>query len=296
MSYSEFVSVIAILQGENARTKRMLSYLEEERPVVFQIFDSQENRILEAAKRIEQLGPDVIDLNMGCSVRHVSGRGAGAGLLKHPVKIGKIFEKLVGSVNVPVTGKIRLGWDENSLNYLEVARVLELSGAALIAVHGRTRNQSYSTRADWNAIREIVETVRIPVIGNGDVRTTKDIADIKCQTGCAAVMIGRGAIGHPWIFENRDRWEVNFEEKACFVRKHFNLMLNFYGERLALLLIRKHITRYLKGTPGIRDLQQKLVRVGSVLDFHRLLDEVVTRSQPGTGQIPQTSTIPQAFY
>ena len=104
MSYSEFVSVIAILQGEKARTKRMLSYLEEERPVVFQIFDSQENRILEAAKRIEQLGPDVIDLNMGCSVRHVSGRGAGAGLLKHPIKIGKIFEKLVGSVNVPVTG------------------------------------------------------------------------------------------------------------------------------------------------------------------------------------------------
>ena len=284
MSYSEFVSVIAILRGENDRTKRMLSYLEEERPVVFQIFDSQENRILEAAKRIEQLGPDIIDLNMGCSVRHVSGRGAGAGLLKHPVKIGKIFEKLVTSVNVPVTGKIRLGWDENSLNYLEVARVLELSGAALIAVHGRTRDQSYGTQADWNAIREIVETVHIPVIGNGDVRTTKDIADIKSQTGCAAVMIGRGAIGHPWIFENRDRWEVHFEEKVRFVRKHFNLMIEFYGEKLALLLIRKHITRYLKGTPGIHDLQQKLVRVGSVFDFHRLLDEAVIRSQPCTGQ------------
>ena len=282
MSYTEFVSVIAILQGENERTRRMLAYREDERPVVFQIFDNQEDRIVEAARRIEQLGPDVIDLNMGCSVRHVSGRGAGAGLLRDPAKIGRIFERLVRSVSVPVTGKIRLGWDEDSLNYLEVARVLERSGAALIAVHARTKSQSYNTGADWNAISEIVHTVQVPVIGNGDVRTTQDIAAIRSQTGCAAVMIGRGAIGHPWIFERRDREDVHFQEKARFLREHFARMVEFYGERLALLLVRKHVTRYLKGLAGLRDIQQQLVRVASVPQFHSLLEQAVERCQATT--------------
>ena len=272
MSYTEFVSALAILHGQGERTRRMLRYRQEERPVVFQIFDSDEQRIIEAAKRIEQLGPDVIDLNMGCSVRQISGRGAGAALLRNPRKIGSIFENLTRFLSVPVTAKIRLGWTEESLNYLEVARVLEKSGASLVAVHGRTRDQAYRGSANWDAVAEIVDSVGIPVIGNGDVKSRADIERMKAHTGCAAIMIGRGAIGHPWIFQRRDRDEIGFEEKADFLGLHFHAMIDFYGERLSLLLIRKHVARYLKGAPGIRDIQQQLVRIDSIPRFHELLE------------------------
>ncbi len=280
MSYTEFVSAIAVMQGKSERTRRMLGYRESERPVVFQIFDHDEDRLVEAALRVEQLGPDIIDINMGCSVRHVSGRGAGAGLLRSPAKIGRIFAKLVRALRVPVTGKIRLGWDSQSLNYLEVAKTLEDSGAGLLAVHGRTREQAYRGEANWTAIREIVEAVSIPVIGNGDVRRATDIENIKGETGCAAVMVGRGAIGHPWIFQRRDREDIEFSEKAEFIRRHFGRMREFYGERLALLLIRKHIARYLKGYPGIRDLHLQLVQVDASDRLNRLLDAVEERIAP----------------
>ncbi len=280
MSYTEFVSAIALLQGKNEKSLRMLSYAECERPVVFQIFDSEEDRLVEAARLIEQLGPDIIDINMGCSVQNVSGRGAGAGLLRDPVKIGRIFSKLVKAVKTPVTGKIRLGWDDKNLNYLVVARALEENGASLVAVHGRTKAQAYKGEANWDAIAEIVRSVRIPVVGNGDVRSAEDIDRIRRHTGCAAVMVGRGAIGHPWIFQRRDRHEIRFAEKAEVIRRHFELMLEHYGERLALILVRKHIARYLKGCPGIHDLQQQLVRVEAIDTFHSLLEEVTARVDP----------------
>ncbi len=297
MSYTEFVSALAVLHGGSERTRRMLAYREAERPVVFQIFGSDERHIVEAARRLEQLGPDVIDLNMGCSVRHVSGRGAGAALLKDPCKIGRIFHDLARFLSIPVTAKIRLGWTEYSLNYLEVARVLEESGASLMAVHGRTRNQAYRGKANWDAIAEIVDAVRIPVIGNGDVKTRADIARMKAHTGCAAIMIGRGAIGHPWIFQHRDRNEVAFQEKADFLGRHFRAMIDFYGERLALLLIRKHVARYLKGVRGIRDLQQQLVRIESVPRFYELLElaksRLSTRNTLPSSSLTAVSSPPQ---
>ncbi len=277
MSYTEFVSAIALLQKKNEKSLRMLAYRESERPVVFQIFDNDEQRLVEASKMIEQLGPDVIDINMGCSVANVSGRGAGAGLLRDPSKIGRIFNLLSRAVSVPVTGKIRLGWESRSLNYLEVVRAMEENGASLVAVHGRTRAQAYKGDANWDAIAEIVGTAKIPVIGNGDVRTAADIDRRKKESGCAAVMVGRGAIGHPWIFQRRDREQISFPEKAQLIRRHFQLMLEFHGERLALVLIRKHIARYLKFSHGIRDLQQQLVRVDDVARFHALLDEASAR-------------------
>ncbi len=280
MSYTEFVSALALVQGEREKSFRILSFKQQERPVVFQIFDSEEDRLEEAARIVMELEPDVLDINMGCSVRHVSGRGAGAGLLRDPAKIARIFERLVKGLPVPVTGKIRLGWDEDSMNYLEVARVLEDCGASLIAVHGRTRSQAYQNQANWDAIADIVEAVQVPVVGNGDVRTRKDIEAIKSHTGCAAVMIGRGAIGHPWIFQRRDRKEICFWEKARVIRRHMDLMVEFCGERLALILIRKHIARYLKGYAGIRDLQQKLVRVDSLEDFESLVEQVCRRLDP----------------
>ena len=279
MSYTEFASSDAITQGKeiNDRTRRILAYAPHERPIVFQIFGNSVELLVEAAQRIEPLGPSIIDINMGCSVRKVSGRGAGAGLLREPDKIGRIFAALTRVLSVPVTGKIRLGWDGDSLNYRDVVRAMTDNGASLVAVHGRTKEQSYSGQANWDAIADLVEVAEVPVIGNGDVATAADIGAIKAHTGCAAVMIGRGAIGHPWIFQRRDRHEVSFAEKALFIRRHFALMLDFYGEDLALILVRKHIARYLKGYAGIKDLHLGLVTVQSVESFHELLDAVVER-------------------
>ncbi len=277
MSYTEFVSVIAFLAGPNRKTLRMLEYLPSERPVVFQIFDSDEDRIVEAARRLEEMGPDIIDLNMGCSVRKVSGRGAGAGLLRDPGKIGRIFARLSKAVRVPVTGKIRLGWDADSLNYLEVVRAMQDNGASLVAVHGRTKQQGYQGEADWDAIARVVEAARIPVIGNGDVRTPGDIQRLKRRTGCQAVMIGRGAIGHPWIFQRRSRAEIPFNDKAVFIRRHFDRMASFYGPSTALILIRKHIARYLKDYSGIKDLHRRLVQVESAEQLDDLLEQVTAR-------------------
>ncbi len=279
MSYTEFVSAEAIVQGRelNERTQRLLAYAPHEKPIVFQIFGNSVEMLVEAAERIEPLRPSILDINMGCSVRKVSGRGAGAGLLREPAKIGRIFAALTRTLSVPVTGKIRLGWDADSLNYRDVVRAMTDNGASLVAVHGRTKEQSYSGQANWDAIADAVAVANVPVIGNGDVATVADIAAIKAQTGCAAVMIGRGAIGHPWIFQRRDRHEVSFVEKAVFIRRHFALMLEFYGEELALILVRKHIARYLKGYAGIKDLHLGLVTVRSVESFHQLLDAVEER-------------------
>ncbi len=290
MSYTEFVSVIAFLAGPNEKTLRMLSYRPEERPVTMQIFDNDEDRIVEAARRIEELGPDIVDVNMGCSVKKVSGRGAGAGLLRDPAKIGRIFARLTRVLKVPVTGKIRLGWDEASRNYLDVVRAMQDNGASLVAVHGRTKDQAYRGDADWDAIARVVEIARIPVIGNGDVRTSFDIERMKRKTACAAVMIGRGAIGNPWIFQRRDRHEVPFAEKASLIRRHFELMSSFYGESTALILIRKHIARYLKQYSGIRDLHQSLVQVAHVEQLNSLLDSATKRLEE-TGQSPRARAI-----
>lgn len=199
ISYTGFVNAIPLIQGDE-QAWHELDFLPEERPVVFQIFDQSEENLLEAALRIQELQPDAIDINMGCSSRRVSSRGAGAGLLREPEKIGRIIHRLTAALAVPVTAKIRIGWDQSSLNYLEVAHAIEDNGGALIAVHARTRNQAYLGEADWDTIAAINSAVTIPVIGNGDVRTPQDIERLKILTGCVGVMIGRGAIGNPWIF------------------------------------------------------------------------------------------------
>ena len=287
MSYTEFVAADALVQGGNKRTWQMLAYAAHENPVVFQIFGNTVGKLVEAAKRIEELQPDIIDINMGCSVKKVSERGSGAGLLPHPDKIGRIFHALSRAVSVPVTGKIRLGWNEDNLNYLDVVKAMQDNGASLVAVHGRTRDQGYSGKANWDAIAQIVDHATIPVIGNGDVSTRQDIAAIKAHTGCTAVMVARGAIGHPWIFQRRNRDEIRFGEKAIFIRRHFELMADFYGDWLALLMVRKHIVRYLKGYAGIKDLHFGLTNVAGMADFHRLLDEAVARLDPDVADFAQ---------
>lgn len=272
MSYTEFVAAEAVLHG-NARTLHMLSFDPGERPIVFQFFGGDEDRLEAAARRLEAMGPDIIDLNMGCSVNNVAGRGAGAGLLCDPAKVGRIFQRLTKAVSVPVTAKIRLGWDDRSRNYREIARVLEDSGASLVAVHGRTKMQAYSGVADWDAIAEVKQAVKIPVVANGDVRTAADVERVKRHTGCDAVMIGRAAIGNPWIFQRRDRDQVDTADQTALVRRHLALMLDFYGRERGLILFRKHVVKYVKGVRGAADLHQRMMTCEEADDFVELIAE-----------------------
>ena len=207
MSYTEFINALDILQGHPYVAQKM-AFLPQERPVVFQIFDNDPQRLLEVALRVQDQEPDIIDINLGCSAKSVSNRGAGAGLLRTPLKVARIFRRLSGALEIPLTGKIRLGWDDDSRNYGLIARIIAENGGQMIAVHGRTKAQGYRGEADWDAIAEIRAAVEIPVIGNGDVRTPGDIQRMKAHTGCPAVMIARGAIGNPWIFAGQDRAEV----------------------------------------------------------------------------------------
>ncbi|MDZ7290598.1 MAG: tRNA dihydrouridine synthase DusB [candidate division KSB1 bacterium] len=272
MSYTEFISVDGILHG-NKNTRRLLDYHPSEYPITFQVFGSDGDKIVEACKKIEQLGPTIIDLNMGCSVAKVSGRGAGAGLLCDPPKIGRIFARLAKELSVPVTGKIRLGWNQQTRNYLTVARILEDNGAALIAVHARTKAQVYSGTADWNAIAEIKQAVKIPVIGNGDVKCVADIDRIKQQTGCDGVMIGRAAIGNPWIFARKDRHQVTFEEKTALIRRHLSLMLDYYGPHYGLILFRKHVVKYITEIRGAAAWRENFLTATTAEHFIKLLEE-----------------------
>lgn len=244
LSYTEFMNAIDIMNGY-PYLEEHLFFSEEERPVVYQVFDDDPERLVKAVHRLLRWQPDIIDVNMGCSARCVSGRGAGAGLLRTPEKIAQIFSTLTRELKIPVTGKIRLGWDDASRNYLEIAKIIEENGGALIAVHARTRNQGYTGPVDWDAIAEIKQAVRIPVIGNGDVKSVADIQQIKTQTGCDGVMIGRAAIGNPWIFSRMDRQDVPPQLERATIRQHLNANLNFYGPQRGLTLFRKHLKRYL---------------------------------------------------
>lgn len=262
MSYTEVVSMDGIL-WKNKKTFNLLDFRLVERPVTFQILGNDEDKIVEACRIIEQLGPDIIDINMGCSVSDIAGKGAGAGLLKNPSKIGRIFNKLSNILRVPVTGKIRLGWDDKSRNYQEVARILEDNGASLIAVHGRTRSQFFFGKANWDAIAEVKQSVKIPVIGNGDVKCVADIERIKRHTGCDGVMIGRAAIGHPWIFQYKDRNHVAYKDKIDLIRRHLSLMQAYYGKEIGVILFRKHVTKYIMGMPRATELRPFLVKCNS---------------------------------
>ena len=200
LSYTEFINTLDVIHKQPRFLAERIAYTTDERPIVYQLLDNDPQRLLAAAQRLLPHQPDIFDINLGCSARSVSGRGAGAGLLKTPEKIATIFNLLSKNLPIPITGKIRLGWDENTRNYQLVARIIEENGGQLIAVHGRTRAQQYSGQADWDAIAEIKQIVSIPVIANGDVQTVADIDRILAHTHCDGVMIGRAATTNPWIF------------------------------------------------------------------------------------------------
>ena len=279
MSYTEFVNAIDVVNRHPHLSER-LEYIEGERPVVFQLFDDDPSRLIEAALRLREREPDIIDVNMGCPAKNVAHRGAGSGLLRTPHKIAEIFRRLTAVLDIPVTGKMRLGWDDDNRNYIEVARMIEENGGQLIAVHGRTKQQAYKGDADWDAIAEIKQAVSIPVIANGDVKTVADIDRIKRRTGCDGVMIARAAIGNPWVFARLDREEVAPEQVRELVLRHLELMLDFYGPERGLIIFRKHAARYITPYRLARQQRTQLLSSAEPEEFLALLDQILFLPQP----------------
>ena len=244
VTYSEFINVLDAPAGLKDFSRRVV-FSPEERPFGFQLYGSSAEQFPPAVRRLLPLRPDFFDLNLGCSVQCVAGRGAGAGLLEQPALIAAIMRAIKNETDLPVTAKMRIGWDHDHLNYLEVARMMEDNGAAALAVHGRTRRQKWSEPSDWRPIAEIKQAVSIPVIGNGDVRTLADISCMQGETGCDAVMIGRAALGNPWLFGRVDKYSLNRDEILGVVRAHWESMAAFYGVEKASFTFRKHLKAYL---------------------------------------------------
>ena len=282
--YAEMVSDKAICYN-NKKTMDMLYMTDYERPIAQQIFGSDEESFVEAAKLIEKkMHPDIIDINMGCPVPKVALRAqAGSALLKDPLKIKKIVKAVVDAVSVPVTIKIRSGWDRNNINAVEVAKNAEEAGASAICIHGRTRSEGYSGKVDLDIIKEVVEAVSIPVIGNGDVKKPEDAKYMLDYTGCAAVMIGRGLLGNPWLVEecikylDTGKYERNVtkEDKINMCIKHLNYLKDVKNEKLAVLEIRNHIGWYLKGIPNINETKKKIFKCTKIHDIILVLNELL---------------------
>ncbi len=268
MSYTEFVAAEDIINGA-ARAASLLDFVDDDRPMVFQIFGNDARRILLAAQIIEERGPDIIDINMGCSTRRVSGRGAGVGMMRDPDLIAETFRLLTKHLTVPVSGKIRLGWEEQQ-NYLEVGRILEDNGAALVAIHPRTKEQKYHGQANWEAIANLREELTIPVIGNGDISEPQQIDQMLAETGCQGVMIARGALGNPWMFARQDKRNLKFVVVTKVIRDHLAQMIIYHGPR-GLILFRKHVKRYLVGMRPVKPHCRQLVRAETLDQFEATL-------------------------
>ncbi|NBU97613.1 MAG: tRNA-dihydrouridine synthase family protein [Spirochaetia bacterium] len=257
-SFTEFVSTDGIKKGIQ-KTIDLFKFQEMERPIHFQIFGNKKNIITDACKIIEELNPDVIDLNMGCSVSKVAHKGSGAGLLRDPIYAGEIIYSMSKNVKIPITAKIRIGWDHKSLNYKEVVHILQESGISMLSVHGRTKMMGYTGRADWNIIGEIKSFAKVPVWGNGDITTFREANQKILETGVDGVLVGRGAIGNPWIFSGVDKETLDFNIIREKIVEHLQLMQDFYGEEGGLILFRKHFVRYLHGVRGILPLKERLL-------------------------------------
>ena len=272
MSYTEFVKVEKILSRSKEPAKR-LYYEEAERPITFQLYGDDPDLILKAALKVQEWKPDIIDINMGCPAKSIADRGAGVGMMPTPDKIARTFKLLTSALKVPVTGKIRLGWDRNK-NFKLIARIVEEEGGSLIAVHGRTKEQCYSGEADWDAIAEVKSLVKIPVIGSGDVKTVADIQRMKQHTNCDAVMIGRAAIANPWIFSRLDREQVTSEQLQKTVREHLQKSIQFYGEEDGQRLFRKYAVQYLLLKTLDRDSRKEILKERPSGEFLEMLNRV----------------------
>lgn len=247
------------------RSKELMLLSENERPAAVQLFGSEPQTVAAAAVTAMEYKPDIIDINMGCPAPKISGNGAGSALMKNPDLCGEIVEAVCKAVDVPITVKIRKGWDDKSINAVEVAKICEQAGASAITVHGRTREQFYSGKADLDIISEVKKSVNIPVIGNGDITNANDAAQMLEKTNCDMVMIGRGALGNPWIFREINAWLNDLRpmfppspaEKVTVILRHIQAMCDYKGEEIAMREARKHVGWYMKGFKNAAELRRE---------------------------------------
>lgn len=259
MCVTEFINALDVLE-DNQRYHKRIAFEPVQRPLSLQLLGDEPKQMLEAAAQlVPQVNPDIIDINLGCQSKNVTSRGAGAALMRIPDMIAAIFREFTDEYRIPISGKIRLGWDQDQLNYLEVAKIIQDNGGAMVAVHGRSRRQAYKGAANWEPIHEIKTALQIPVIGNGDVCTVADIDSIKSLTKCDAVMIGRAAVGNPWIFNRVDRSDVPVELLKTTILNHLEAMLDFYGDR-GIITFRKYLKAYLSPYEISRDVLLQLLK------------------------------------
>ncbi|PYN75677.1 MAG: tRNA dihydrouridine synthase DusB [Candidatus Rokuibacteriota bacterium] len=251
---NEEIDAKALLQN-SARTEELTRFLPEEHPIAMQLLGADPDVLAEAARRLEAAGADAIDLNMGCPVAKIVSKGQGAALMRDPLGAAVIFRTMRKTIGVRFTIKIRGGWDERTVNAVEIAHIAEGEGVDAITVHPRTRSQQYTGVAPWEIIARVVDAVAIPVVGNGDVRCRADAAAMVAATGCAAVMIGRGALGAPWIFA---AGETSRDERAQIIRRHCELIEAYLPAATALIQLKKHLAWYARGFPGAAALRESL--------------------------------------
>jgi nifR3 family TIM-barrel protein len=281
MVVTEMVSSDGLVRG-GARTRDYLDFDPAERPIGIQLFGSEPRIMAEAARKIEKdARPDFIDMNFGCPVRKVVGRRAGSALLREPARLAAIARQVASAVDIPVTAKIRSGWEVGVENAVEIARILEDSGIAAVAVHARTRGEAFGGHAHWDIIRDVKAAVGIPVIGNGDVRSPIDAWNLLRLTGCDAVMVGRAALGSPWIFRGISHFlrhgvaapPPTATDRLSMLMRHYRMLASSRGPGRALREMRKHFAWYTKGIPGSAKLRGRVMGIDRPPDFERVADE-----------------------
>jgi len=288
--FAEMVSDKGLIYNSQ-KTKDMLYFEECERPIAQQIFGSDKDTFVEAAKMVyDIMKPDIIDINMGCPVPKVAVKSqAGAALLKSLDKIREIVSAVCEAVPVPVTVKIRSGWDSNSINAVEVAKICEEAGASAITVHGRTRSQGYSGKADLDIIKAVKENVSIPVIGNGDVVSLETANRMLEYTGCDAIMIGRGVLGNPWLIKEIDAYlrtgevipKPTYEDKINMCYHHLDNLLKIKTEKVAVLEMRSHVSWYIKGMPGAQQVKNSVFKAQTSEELRKILDNYLKELKNG---------------
>ena len=280
---SEMISAKGLCYSDR-KTEELCTVMDHERPYALQLFGDEPEFIAEAAKKLMEYKPDIIDINMGCPVPKIAGNGAGSALMKNPALAAEIVSAAVNAVEIPITVKIRKGWDEQNVNAVEFARLMEQAGAAAITVHGRTKNQMYHGQADWEIIGRVKEAVKIPVIGNGDVNSPQTAEKMYRETGCDLVMIGRGSYGRPWLFRQiRDYFETgefppepDLNTRLEIMCRQVELTVKYKGERTGMSEARRQCAYYLKGIPHAAALRDKCGKLSCLADLRELCGEVAS--------------------
>ena len=283
MMYTEFISSDALIRDADKSVQKLDIY-DQERPIGIQIFGAEMDPMRQAAEIVERSNPELLDINYGCPVKKVACKGAGAGILQDIPKMVRLTEAIVKQVDLPVTVKTRLGWDEDTKYIVEVAERLQDIGIKAISIHGRTRQQMYKGEANWDLIRDVKENPRIniPVFGNGDIDSPEKAVEYKNKYGVDGVMIGRAAIGYPWIFDEIKHYiktgehlaPPNIEDRIAICKEHLDRSLEWKGEYVGIVEMRRHYANYFKGLPGIKPIRSQLVTANTTSEIYELLDQV----------------------